>query len=166
MESLTAPAPIIRSHADGEERWFFGGGVHTWLARQEDTGGAYFLFEDVMERGKVTPLHTHPTDESMYVVDGEILMHMDGHEESVSAGGLVLAPRGVRHAFLVLSETAKVLSFHTSPGAQNFYLGASEPITAEHPASGIVDFDKIKASGVANGGIEILGPPPFSPPAS
>lgn len=164
MNSLTTPAPIIRSHAEGEARWFFGGGVHTWLARQEDTGGAYFMFEDSMERGKLTPLHTHPTDESMYVVDGEILMHMDGNEETVTAGGLVLAPRGVPHAFMVLSETAKVLSFHTSPQAQAFYLGASEPITDGGEASGVVDFDKIRASGIANGGIEILGPPPFTRP--
>jgi hypothetical protein len=91
-------------------------------------------------------------------------MHMDGNEEKVTAGGLVLAPRGVPHAFLVLSETAKVLSFQTSPDAQAFYLGASEPITADSPASGVVDFDKIKASGIANGGIEILGPPPFTRP--
>lgn len=162
MNSLTTPAPIIRSHTQGQSRWFFGGGVHTWLATQEDTGGAYFLFEDAMERGKVTPLHTHPTDESMYVVDGEILMHMDGEEQKVSAGGLVLAPRGVPHAFLVLSETAKVLSFHTSPEAQAFYMGASEAITTDKPAAGVVDFDRIAASGIANGGIEILGPPPFT----
>jgi hypothetical protein len=39
-------------------------------------------------------------------------------------------------------------------------MGASEPIDAG-TASGPVDFDRIRDSGLRNGGIEILGPPPF-----
>lgn len=164
MNALTTPAPIIRANADCEKRWFYGGGTHTWLATQEETGGAYFLFEDQMEGGKVTPLHTHPADESMYVLEGEILMHIDGEETLVSTGGLVLAPRGVPHAFMVVSESARLLALHTPGGCQAFYTGASEKIDAEHPASGVVDFDKIRESGEKNGGIDILGPPPFRKP--
>ena len=164
MNALTTPAPIIRAQEDGEKRWFFGGGVQTWLATEEETGGAYFLFVDQMEGGKVTPLHTHPADESMYVLEGEILMHMDGDEHRVASGGLIFAPRGVPHAFMVLSDSARLLAFHTPGGCQSFYLGASEPITAERPSSGVVDFDRIMASGRDNGGIEILGPPPFEKP--
>ena len=164
MNSSTTPAPIIRSHEDGQKRWFFGGGVHTWLATQEETCGAYFLFEDRMEGGKVTPLHTHPVDESMYILEGEILMHMDGEEHKVGAGGLVLAPRGVPHAFMVVSNFARLLALHVPGSGQSFYMGASEPITDEHPASGVVDFDKIMVSSQQNGGIEILGPPPFAQP--
>ena len=77
--STSTPAPIIRCDADGERRWFYGGGVHTWKATSEETNGAFLLFEDSMERGKATPLHTHPdSDETMIVLDGEIVMHMDG----------------------------------------------------------------------------------------
>ena len=164
MNQLTAPAPIMRNREEGGQRWFHGGGLHTWLATEEETGGAFFLYEDRMEAGKVTPLHTHPADESLYVLEGEIAIHMDGAERRVAAGGLVVAPRGVPHAFMVVSDGARLLTLHTPGGCQAFYLGASELVTADHPASGIVDFDQVMASAQANGGIEILGPPPFARP--
>ena len=44
--TTSTPAPIIRSAADGERRWFYGGGVHTWKATAEETNGAFLLFED------------------------------------------------------------------------------------------------------------------------
>ena len=49
---------------------------------------------------------------------------------------------------------------HTPGGAQAFYFGASEPLTPDTART--VDFDRIRASGATNGGIEILGPPPFA----
>ncbi len=164
MTTVSTPMPIIRAHEDGERRWFYGGGVHTWKATAEETGGAFLLFEDVMEGGKTTPLHIHPeSDETMYVLEGEILMHMDGQEHRVSAGGLTVAPRGVPHAFLVVSETARLLCLHTPGCCQAFYLGASEPLDDAAVATGPVDFGRVRASASRNGGIEILGPPPFAP---
>lgn len=162
MNAPTTPSPILRNRDQGEQRWFHGGGLHTWLAKEEETGGSFFLYEDQMTGGKLTPLHTHPSDESLYVLEGEILVHMDGEEQAISTGGLVVAPRGVPHAFMVVSEFARLLTLHTPGGCQGFYLGASEPVTADHRASGVVDFDKVMASAKENGGIEILGPPPFA----
>ena len=157
--------PIIRSDDAGERRWFFGGGVHTWKATAEETGGAFLLFEDRMDRGKMTPLHTHPeSDESMYMLEGEILMHIDGEEHRIGPGGLAVAPRGVPHAFLVVSEMARLLCLHTPGCCQAFYWDASEPIGPEGAASGSVDFARVHASAATNGGIEILGPPPFAHP--
>ena len=114
--TATTTTPLVRNAVDAERRWFFGGGIHTWLATSDDTGGAFLLFEDAMDQGKRTPLHTHPADETMYLIDGELLMHIDGQEHTVSAGGVILAPAGVPHAFLVTSETARVLWLNT-PGS-------------------------------------------------
>ena len=159
MSETATARPLVRSVEEADQRWFFGGGVHSWLATAEETAGAFLLFSDVMDQGKRTPLHTHPSDESLYVVHGEILVHLDGQEHTVSAGGLVIAPRAVPHAFLVLSATATLLTLHTPGTCQAFYLGASEPLTSD--TDRVVDFDRVRASAVANGGIEILGPPPF-----
>jgi hypothetical protein len=98
----------------------------------------------------------------MYVLEGEILMHLDGQEHRVAAGGLAVAPRGVPHAFLVLSAVARLLCLHTPGCCQAFYWGASEPITTDRAPSGTVDFARVQASANHNGGIEILGPPPFA----
>jgi quercetin dioxygenase-like cupin family protein len=163
MSATTAPAPLVRSAESAERRWFYGGGVFTWLAKAEDTAGEFLLYEVQMERGKVTPLHTHPAQETLYLLEGEILVHLDGEEHRVTTGGIFMAPRGVPHAFMVTSDIARVLTFHTPGSCQAFYMGASEPLDAG-ATSGPVDFDRIAASGQQNGGIEILGPPPFPRP--
>ena len=161
MDIATIP-PVVRADDDGERRWFFGGGHHTWKVRAAETNGAFFLFEDRMEQGKMTPLHTHPeTDETMYVLEGEILMHLDGREHRVSAGGTVMAPRGLPHAFMVLSPVARMLCLHTPGSAEAFYWGASEPDSGDG-APKPVDLDRIRASAGQHGGIELLGPPPFA----
>jgi quercetin dioxygenase-like cupin family protein len=161
MSATTVPRPLVRNADGAERRWFYGGGVYTWLAKAEDTAGAFLLCEVEMEGGKLTPLHTHPADESLYLLEGKLLMHMDGEELLVSKGGLAFAPAGVPHAFKVVSDGARVLCLHTPGTCEAFYMGASEPIGAD-VTSVLVDFDRIAASGKANGGIEILGPPPFA----
>ncbi|MCU1448295.1 MAG: hypothetical protein JWP02_465, partial [Acidimicrobiales bacterium] len=56
--SSAQPASLVRAAGEGEQRWFFGGGIHTWKATADETGGAFLLFEDLLDAGKVTPLHT------------------------------------------------------------------------------------------------------------
>jgi len=117
-----------------------------------------------VDKGKATPLHIHAdSDESTYVLEGEILMHIDGTEHRVSAGGLAVAPRGVPHAFMVLSD-ARLLFLHTPGCCQEFYWDASVAIGSESEVPGPVDFSRVEASANRNGGIELLGPPPFSQP--
>ena len=89
MTASTARQSLVRATDDGERRWFFGGGLHIWKATAEETDGAFLLFEDRMDHGKVTPLHIHPdSDETMIVLEGEILMHLDGAEHTVGPGGI------------------------------------------------------------------------------
>jgi len=152
---------LIRSAAEAEQRWFFGGGIHTWLASPEDTGGAYLLIHDGLEGGKMTPLHVHPhSDETFYVLSGEILVHLDGVDHQVKAGGIAMAPRGVPHAFMVTSPSAELLYLHTPGACAAFYRAASEPLGDDQQ----VDFDRIHAAATSDPGIELLGPPPFGQP--
>jgi hypothetical protein len=113
-------------------------------------------------------LHSHPESvETLYVLCGVILFNMDGAEHRRAAGGVAVAPRGVPHAFKVLQEGTRILCLQTPGVAQAFYNGASEPLGAgpeaggRDGAGGQVDFGRIRESGRLNGGIEILGPPPF-----
>jgi quercetin dioxygenase-like cupin family protein len=161
--AMSTVVPIVRVEGEGEKLWFYGGGVHTWLATSAETGGSFLLFDDVMSRGKTTPLHSHPeVDETLYMLEGEILVHIDGREQRVGSGGVAMFPRGVPHAFLVTSERARILCLETPGSSEAFYRGASEPLTPSLEASAPVDFDRVRASAARNGGIEILGPPPFA----
>jgi quercetin dioxygenase-like cupin family protein len=155
METLRA---TVRQQGEGEQLWFCGGGTFTWKVTGAESGGAFILFEDTLEQGKVTPLHIHPeADETFYLLDGEILVHIDGEETRIGAGGVAVFPRRVPHAFMVTSPTARMLAFQNPAAGEAFYRHASE--TQPTP----VDFDRVRAAAEATGAIEILGPPPFSP---
>jgi len=158
METLSA---TIRDSGEGERRWFSGGGLHTWLATSEETGGAFLLFEFVGVQGKVTPVHIHPaSDETFYILDGEILLDLEGERRQLSTGGVVVIPRGVPHAFMVTSPEARLLTIQTPGTGEAFFRIASEPAPlGSQPIP--VDFDRIRDAAMQTGAIEILGPPPF-----
>lgn len=159
---MTAQVPIIRAAGEGDHQSFLGGGHHTWKLMKEDTDGAFFLFEDEMVKGKCTPLHTHPESaETIYVLEGEILVKVDGKETLVGTGGVSFTPKGTPHAFLVVSETARLLVFNTPGIGQEFYRGASDPAAADD-AFDTVDLERLQASAAENPrAVELLGPPPF-----
>ncbi len=159
---MNAARTIIRGGGEGERLWFAGGGVHVWKATAEETDGAFLLVEDRMTRGKTTPLHTHPNlDETLIVLEGEILVYAEGREHRVGPRGVAVAPRGVPHAFMVTSESALILALQTPGIGEAFYRDASEPATAEtDPAR--TDWDRLRAAAERNPDIiQILGPPPF-----
>jgi quercetin dioxygenase-like cupin family protein len=157
--------PIIRQDGEGEQMWFAGGGVFTWKLTAQETAGLFLLLEDTMEQGKVTPLHTHPEGEAIYVLEGQLLVHVDGEQHRVGAGGLAYAPPGVPHAFMVTSETARVLALQTPGTGEQFYRDAGEPASAAD-ASRPPDFERLRAVAERSPSIEILGPPPFKSEAS
>jgi quercetin dioxygenase-like cupin family protein len=153
----------IRKLGEGERRWFAGGGIFTMKATADETYGSLCLFEDELVKGKVTPLHQHPTfEETIYMLEGEILVHVHGEEHRVGERGVVVFPRGVPHAFMCISETARILAIQT-PALFSFYLDASEAITSPEQANRPPDFDRLRAAAERSDDIELLGPPPFAP---
>ena len=152
---------VVRGAGEGERRWFFGGGLHTWKVTADETEGRVGIFEDVLERGKTTPLHTHPdSDEIVYVLEGEIVVHNDGNPCTVCQGGVVITPRGVPHALVVTSERARILAITTpATNMEAFYRKASTP-----GETGPVDFGRIGQAAKETGATVILGPPPFATP--
>jgi quercetin dioxygenase-like cupin family protein len=161
-KGMTTAGAIIRGEGEGERRWFAGGGVHVMKATAEETDGAFILLEDRMARGKTTPLHTHPNlDETIIVLEGEILFYAEGTEHRLGPRGIAVAPRGAPHAFMVTSESALILALQTPGSGGAFYRDASEPTTAEtDPAR--IDWARLRAAAERHPDIiEILGPPPF-----
>jgi len=157
MERTTIEQPIVRHAGEGEKYWFLGGGIWTWKTHPGVDGELSIVVVD-MDEGKMTPLHTHPIAESLWVLDGRIRYHIDGREHLLEAGDFVLVPANVPHAFRVTSAKSKVLSIQASNACHAFYLGASEPLEGSNRET---DFDRIAESGRVNGGFTLLGPPPF-----
>jgi quercetin dioxygenase-like cupin family protein len=160
--------PIIRQAGEGERLWFAGGGVFTMKATAAETNGAFILLEDRMPQGKVTPLHLHHhEDETLIVLEGELLIYHEGTEHRVGPGGIAVVPRGVPHAFMVTSEMARILVLQTPGSGEEFYRDASEPATNDTDPQRPADWDRLRAAAQNHpNNIQILGPPPFQSPRS
>ncbi len=162
-----AAQALIRQDGEGDRFWFAGGGVWTMKASGAETDGAILFFEDDVVRGKTTPLHVHPyEDEGIYVLEGELLVHVDGEDHRVGERGFFFAPRGVAHAFLVTSETARLLAWQTPADGESFYRECSDPIGSEEDAARPSDFARLQSAAARSDRLEILGPPPFAAPAA
>jgi quercetin dioxygenase-like cupin family protein len=163
--SMSAAVPVLLQEGQGEQLWFAGGGVFTMKVTAQESDGALILLEDRMVRGKTTPLHMHPsTDELLYILDGEIIAHVDGEDHPVGKGGVFFAPRGLPHAFMVTSETAHVIALMTPGNGESFYRSASEPVrtAADADPSRPPDWIKLREAAEQSETIVILGPSPYA----
>ena len=166
---ITQTGQIVLDSGEGEALWF-NNDLLTVKATGAQTDGAFLVVEELARRGKVTPLHDHPDEEeTFYVLEGELLFHLDGNDRSVGAGGFVSVPRGIPHAFLVTSEVARSLILIT-PGSgamESFLRSAGEP-AAERvlPTESPLDIERIGAAAERSGAVKILGPPPFGAPGA
>ena len=156
--------PVVLGPDEGEALWF-NNDLLTLKATAEETRGALLAVEELARGGKVTPLHSHPEEaETFYVLEGEVLFHVDGSDTPVGPGTFVSVPAGVPHAYLVTSELARTLIVVT-PGSgamEAFFRGAGEPATERAlPPEGPLDIERIGAAAERTGAVEILGPPPF-----
>ena len=170
-QAISAPAgpagaatqAIIRGAGEGERRWFAGGGVFTMKATAAETGGAFMLIEDRIVRGKTTPLHLHPhEDETLIVLEGELVVSVGGTEQRVGPRGVAVFPRGVPHAFLVTSESALILALQTPGSGEAFYREVSDPVSGDVDPARPADWDRLRAAAQRHPDIiQILGPSPF-----
>ncbi len=147
------PVPFVLS-AEAAEAFPFLGQQFRVLVDGDRTGGTFAAVQATAPRGPASPLHVQPLeDETFFVLDGRITVHIDGAEHVVEAGGVAFVPRGTPHAFHVDSERATVLVLNTPAGHERFFraLAHQEP-TPEQLAAAATD-----------AGFEILGPPPFTP---
>ncbi|MGW0925852.1 cupin domain-containing protein [Streptomyces sp. NPDC002755] len=113
----------------------FLGGL-TWMrARAADTGGSVSLLEHSGERGYMSPLHLHESDEETFLVlDGTRRVEVGNEVRSVGAVGLALLPRGQAHGFVVTSPTARFLTLHTTGGRFDEVVATiGEPFTGGEP---------------------------------
>lgn len=159
-EACTGKA-IIRRAGEGEAIWF-DGGLLTITAAAEDTGGAFASFEYEAPRGKASPLHRHPdADETFWLLEGSIKVHVDGVEHEGTQGATFVFRRDVPHAFVITSETARLIMMLTPGGGENFFREAGSPAQRrELPPPSERNLEQFQAAAAGNG-VVLLGPPPF-----
>lgn len=145
---------------EGETLWFAG--AHQTIKHPGDwSEGKFSLVEVLIPRGRATPLHRDPSDETFYILDGEVLFHVDGLEHLAGPGDTISLHQGVPHAFTIISDTARFLLVNTPGTHDRYFRDGGEPAThADLANAPSPDHQRIEAAS-AKHGIEILGPPPF-----
>jgi quercetin dioxygenase-like cupin family protein len=135
--------PTLVEEGGGEALWFLGTFVRIKLDGRQ-TAGRLGVFEVVLPRGAAPPLHSHPQDETLYVLDGELTVwivepELVGGEEVLTprwvaeraqrcgVGAVAYAPAGTPHTFRVESDTARVLTLSTPGGIEELARALAEP---------------------------------------
>lgn len=119
----------------GETLWFLGTLARMKLEGRQ-TGGRFSLWDGVLPRGAAPPLHSHPQDETFYVLEGELTAWLvepeladDGADppewvktrgRRCGMGAVVFAPAGTPHTFRIESDTARMVFLSTPAGIEDY----------------------------------------------
>ena len=136
----------------GEVLWFLGTVVRPKLTG-EQTAGRLGMWEIVLPFGAAPPLHSHPQDETFYLLEGQVTVWLvereaaDGpgvapddapgaavlpawvatHGRRCGVGAVAYAPGGTPHTFRVESDTARMLITSTPAGIEDMVRAIAEP---------------------------------------
>jgi quercetin dioxygenase-like cupin family protein len=156
--------PRVVAPLEGEALWF-NGALQNIKVPGDWSDDAFSLVEVVSTQGRATGLHTDPSHETFYVLEGEMRFHVAGEEHRAVAGQTVAIPGGVPHAFLIVSETARCLVLNTPGGHDRFFREGGAPASDRDLATAPPpDHARTMAAAEAHG-VTFLGPPPFDPAA-
>ena len=88
----------------------------------DQTAGALSMFENRSTGPSRTPIHVHEHgDETLHMLEGEMLAIIAGKEQSVRAGETVFLPRGVPHQLMNISgQPTHYLLLCTPSGFEGF----------------------------------------------
>lgn len=95
----------------------------------EDTGGAFCLLVDHPPQGWSLPAHRHHNEaETIYVLEGDFEMEIDGRRSHLSVGETVHVPRGVIHSGAnVGQQPGRRVVLFSPAGMERFFLEAGAP---------------------------------------
>jgi mannose-6-phosphate isomerase-like protein (cupin superfamily) len=88
------------------------------------TGGALGAFENVDPPATSTTLHSHPSSESFYILDGSFEFYVGGTWIDASAGSFLFVPGGVPHGFRVGSAGGRKLVLFVPGGDEGLFAEA------------------------------------------
>jgi quercetin dioxygenase-like cupin family protein len=117
----------------------------TVLASGEATGG-YEIFLQRGPEGSGPPPHSHPWDESFYVVKGQIDFGFDGDAKTALPGTLVHLPAGTVHWFRFGAGGGEMVSMTSRLGASKMFADISREVAPVNP-----DLEKLAEVGGRHG---------------
>ena len=150
---------IARKGDEGQAVWLLGG-LYEVLVSGAESGGQVTVMRMTAPAGTGAPPHTHPGEESLYVLAGEVRVHIGDEVVSATAGASFYFPAGTREFFEAVTD-ATVLATYLPGGVDQFFLEVGEPAlsrTIPPPSDEPPDFERIITT-AARYGMNIEAPP-------
>jgi quercetin dioxygenase-like cupin family protein len=126
-----------------------------------ERAGTLAVVERTGRRGEMTPIHRHPHDEVVHVVEGALALVVGKERIAIRAGETYTAPRATPHAVVVESERARYMHATVVKSAglyEDFLRAVAIPVEDAHAAWEDEDFSRLAALAAPNG-IEIIDGP-------
>jgi len=149
---------IARKADEGRALWMLGG-LYEILVSGDETGGKTTVMRMTAPAGTGAPPHTHPGDESLYVLDGEVNIHIGDDVVAAKPGAVFHFPAGTREWFEAVTK-ATVLTIYTPGGLDKFFAEVAEPAssrTLPPPSDEPPDFERLVRVAAEHG--MIIEPP-------
>lgn len=101
----------------------------TFLITGEQSSGAFFMAEVAVPPGAGNPPHIHHREEeSFYLQQGTLTIHVGGKTQTALPGDFICLPRGVPHSFQNTGNVeARFLLVATPAGLEKFFEEAFYP---------------------------------------
>lgn len=135
---------VIRNPGETQAFWMLGG-LYEVLLSSDESGGESTIMQFTIPAGMGPPPHTHPGNETVYVVDGTLDYHIGGKTLPGGPGSLFHIPPGTMEAFEPTS-TVKLVVTYSPGGVEKFFAEAGEPArehTIPPPPDGPPDLERL-----------------------
>lgn len=127
-----SPKPFVVTPKDYDRPLNIVGEHLTILASGGRTGG-YEVFLQQGPEGSGPPPHSHPWDESFYVVKGEIDFGIGDQSMTATPGTLVHLPAGTTHWFRFAKGGGEMISMTSREGASHMFTDFAREIDPVKP---------------------------------
>ena len=131
-------------------------------AAHDDGADGLSVIESLASQGDSPPCHVHRTeDEVFHLLDGELVLLIDGRTQRVRAGETHVAPKGVPHTYRVMSPQARWLVVTSEGDFERFVREVSRPAATLPPPAGppTPEQQQALAEVARRHGIDLIGPP-------
>ena len=151
--------PFLREANDLERLEWLGGGVVSVLLDADKTDGEVTILRSASPGGAASPVHVHADDDEIVVLlQGSGIFWAGDHRYELTDGGVAFLPRGVPHAYLLISDTVDMLAVCLPSGVEHFFREAGWDLSHPKPEGWAITPASMAAA-AATTGQTILGPP-------
>ena len=139
--------------------WFLGGRARI-LVPGAATGGSLTVMEFTDPQHHAPPLHVHDGEDEVWtVLDGEVTFFVGDDQFDLHPGAVALGPRGVPHAYLVRSPSARLAVTFAPAGIERWFTENGSPVLAGDDVPAPFTVASIVAAAEPYR-LRVAGPPP------